>query len=218
MTELKSQMRDSMKTNRLEALIDGTFAIAMTILVFDLKVPEIAETLVHEQIAQKLFNLWPSFVGYFISFILLGVYWVGQHNIFKYIKHTDRAHLWINVFFLAVVCLLPFTTSLLSKYGSEQIVEIIYGANLILIGLFSFLNWDYATIHHRLVDHAIDERLVALVKKRILVAPVVCLIAMVVSFFASGISFIIYILIPLYYIFPGKIDDYWKTPAVPHKH
>lgn len=82
MTELKNQMRDSMKTTRLEALIDGTFAIAMTILVFDLKVADITENLVHEQIAQKLFDLWPSFVGYFISFILLGVYWVGQHNIF----------------------------------------------------------------------------------------------------------------------------------------
>jgi len=97
---------------RIEALTDGIFAIAMTLMVFDIKVAPVAH-MDQWNLRHELIQLWPRFLAYVISFVMLGVYWVGHHNQYHYIRRTDRPFLWINIFFLMGVSLIPFSTSLL---------------------------------------------------------------------------------------------------------
>jgi uncharacterized membrane protein len=100
---------------RIEALTDGIFAIAMTLMVFDIKLPVGPQT-TPWSLRSELIGLWPRFLAYAISFIMLGVYWVGHHNQYHYIRRTDRGFLWINIFFLMGVSLIPFSTGLLGQY------------------------------------------------------------------------------------------------------
>lgn len=131
--------------NRIEALSDGIFAVAMTLMILDIRVPEISGMLVSTELLPKLFELWPKFLVYAMSFVISGIYWVGQHNQFHYIRHSDRILLWINIFFLMFVVMIPFSTALLGRYWQQQTALIIYGGNLIIIGLLVYTNWWYAT-------------------------------------------------------------------------
>ncbi len=204
--------QDSLKPNRIEALQDGVFAIVMTLLVLEIKIPELADG----DVARHVLEQWPVILSYFGSFTLLGIFWVGLHAQYNYIKFVDRPMLWINLLFLMFIALLPFSAAIMGRYGTEQFAVILYGTHLTILGLINYWNWTYATTHHRLVDHSISNKLVKLTKKRILVTPVASVIALLISFAHPLISLIIFIIIPPFYIIPGGIDRFWHKPAVPH--
>ena len=138
--------------NRIEALTDGVFAVAMTLLVLDIKVPELQQALASTQLPHELLALWPKLLSYSISFVILGVYWVGHHLQLAFIRTADRLLLWINMLFLLFVVLVPFSTALLSEYTNQRVAIAVYGANLIAIGLVLALHWWYATNQRRHVD------------------------------------------------------------------
>jgi uncharacterized membrane protein len=195
--------------NRIEALTDGVFAVAMTLLVLDIKVPELDLPLATAELPLKLLALWPKFLSYLISFVILGVYWVGHHIQLSFIRRADRPLLWINILFLLWVALVPFSTALLGEYAKIRIAIAIYGANLIAIGLTLALHWWYATNEARHVDPDIHPRLVRGGMKRTLMAPLIYLIAIALSFVRAELSLILYALVPILYILPGRIDIHW---------
>ena len=201
--------RVALTKSRIEALCDGVFAIAMTLMIFNIKVPEIPKDLVRTQIAHEVFLLWPKLLVYFISFVMLGVYWIGHHNQYHYILSTDRAFLWINIFFLACVSLLPFSAGLLGQYPAERTAHVVYGVNLILIGGFLYEHWQYATRGRRLVVSDIRLEVVSLAKRRILMTPVAALVAIGIAFLSTRLSLALFVAIPLLYIVPGRIDRHW---------
>ena len=193
-------------TNRLEALVDGVFAVVMTLLVLDIKVPHPANP---AGLVQALSQLRLTLLSYALSFVIAGVYWVGHHNQFAYIRRTDRPLLWINILFLMCVAFIPFSAALLARYPEQRVAVIVYGANLIVVGLVLYLHWWYATRNHRLVDADLDPHVVRLATTRILMAPVIYVLAIGVSFVPSvgtALSIGIYVLVPVLYILPGHID------------
>jgi uncharacterized membrane protein len=204
-----------LRPNRIEALHDGVFAIVMTLLVLEMKIPEVETA---SALQQELLKLLPIFTAYIVTFVNLGIYWVGFHILFSYIERSDRVFAWINVLFLLLISLLPFSTGLLGQYPAWQIPDMLYGIHLIAIGLVMYAIWCYATQHHRLTAHTIDNALVHNVKTRILVAPVAAVVAIALSFWWITGSLVIYLLILPYYIFPGRIDKFWRQRAVPHSH
>lgn len=206
---------DYLSVTRTEALQDAVFAIVLTLLILEFKVPELAAG---ETLARALLALRPVAISYVLTFINLGVYWVGQHNQFHYIKMADRVFLWINLFFLMFVSLLPFTTALLGRYPDLRLPYAMYGLHLIAIGIIVYGQWSYATKHHRLTDHDVAPWLVRAVKRRILVAPAVSALAIAASLVSMPLSLFFYVLLPFYYIWPGRFDDLWRRPAIPHKH
>lgn len=191
---------------RLNTLVDGIFAVVMTLLVFDLKVPEIAATQVQAELLPRLMELIPNLGTYFISFAVLGIFWVGHHNFFFYVKRVDRVMLWINILFLAIVALVPFSTGLLAKYGTNALVSALYGINFVVIGLILYGGWHYATHHHRLVDPRLREEFIQHVKGLVVLSPIIYGIATLASFFHPLISWAIYVGLPLYYIFQTHTD------------
>ncbi len=196
-----------MSKHRLEAFSDGVFAIAITILVLNLKLPEIVKTAnLNHDLWRAIVDQWPRLLSYAISFGIVGLYWVGHHLMFHYIRHTDRMFLFINNLYLMVIAFMPFPAALLGQYGTTQAAIIVYAATLIVAGqLFNGL-WRYATRHHRLVDPNLSDRVIRLVKKIISVAPVIYLAAIGLSFINPRLSLIMFVITPLLYIVPGPID------------
>jgi uncharacterized membrane protein len=186
----------------------------MTLMIFNIKVPEIASDLVHRHLVHELAILWPKFLVYAVSFVTLGVYWVGHHNQQHYILRTDRTFLWINIFYLMCVSLVPFSTGLLGQYPGESIALVVYGFNLVLVGGFLYTHWWYATRRHRLVAGDIRSDVVRLAKHRILIAPIASLVAICFSLASTRLSLALFVLIPLLYVIPGRIDRQWLTSPV----
>ena len=193
---------------RIEALTDGIFAIAMTLMVFDIKIPPVAQ-MDQWNLRHELIQLWPRFLAYLISFVMLGVYWVGHHNQYHYIRRTDRPFLWINIFFLMGVSLIPFSTGLLGQFPEDRTALGVYGLNLIMVGGFLYAHWSYAARDYRLVERDIDPSVVRLVKYLIVMGPAVSILAICASFVSPRLSLAIFALIPLLYLIPGRIDYQW---------
>jgi uncharacterized membrane protein len=197
-----------MSSTRIEALADGVFAIVMTLLVFDLRLPEVPL----EELPAALIALWPKFLGYAVSFLLLGIYWIGHRNQFNFIRRADQNFHWLNIFFFGVVCLVPFSTGLLSRYPDAVLAIAIYGLNLISIGVALFFIWTYATYRGHLVDGDLPPAVVRLGKQRSLLAPACYIVAILAGFINPRISLVIYALVPLIYIFPG-LQHFWTYLA-----
>lgn len=199
-----------LSTNRVEALADGIFAVAMTLLVLDVRPP-----LLSDELSGWFHQEWPRLFSYALSFILLGVYWVSHHAHFQYIKRANRTLLWINIVFFLFISLIPFSASWLAdgfepRYPYRSVVLIIYGLHLIIIAALIALHWWYGSrspvfTGGRILDRHFNNA----VYRRVALSPAICLIAIVFSFVFPIASVICYSLIPFVYIFPGHIDLHW---------
>jgi uncharacterized membrane protein len=193
--------------SRIEALSDGIFAVAMTLLVLDIKAPAVVQP---AALPRELLALWPRCLSYAVSFLMLGIYWVGQHNQFHLIRFADRTLLWINILFLMTISFVPFSTALLSAYPLQASAQTVYGANLIAIGLILLSHWAYATHRHRLVDAELDDHMIRFVIRRILIGPVLFTVAIASSTFSTLASLLLYAVTPLLYVLPGRVDQHWR--------
>jgi uncharacterized membrane protein len=133
-------------TNRLEAFSDGVFAIAITLLVLEIKVPAQAETLAAGGLWPALGARWPNYVGYVLSFLVIGVMWANHHALFEYIRRTNRTLIVINLVLLMGVAFVPFPTAVLADHladpATRAAATAFYGATLIFTSLsFNALWW-----------------------------------------------------------------------------
>jgi uncharacterized membrane protein len=117
-----------MGPGRLEAFSDGVIAILITIMVLDLKVPAS-----HEPAA--LIGLWPVFLSYLLSFLVIAIYWVNHHELFHLCRYVNNAVLWSNMFFLLCISLIPFATAYMGENNFTSFPTALYGATLLLAGL-----------------------------------------------------------------------------------
>jgi uncharacterized membrane protein len=126
---------------RLAALSDGIFAVAMTLLVLDLRVP--AQAIVHSDgdLAQALMGMAPQLVTYLMSFLTLGIFWVGQQTQLNYLERGDRSLVWAHLGFLFAVSLMPFSTRLLGDFPSYRLALVLYWVNLLLLGAALYVSW-----------------------------------------------------------------------------
>ncbi len=159
--------------HRIEALSDGVFSIAMTLLVLDLRVP--TADLIHSEgdLWRALGRLGPSFLSYSLGFLTLGIFWVGQTTQFSFVRHSTRAYAWLHIFFLLVVGLIPFSTAFLNAHITYRAAVGVYWFNILLGGVTLYVTLWYAT-RHGLVSFHEDEAQGHAIKKvlfrRIIVA------------------------------------------------
>ncbi|MDO9509115.1 MAG: TMEM175 family protein [Thermovirgaceae bacterium] len=194
-------------TGRIEALSDGVFAIVMTILVLDLRAPSNPDRLGHDLFRSFISGLGEPLFNFFISFLLLSLFWIWQHRQFKEIRRTDPVHITINLTFLAVVSLIPFSTSLMSRFIDLWEADMVFHFNILAAGLLLLLNWHYATRKKRLVDSDIDPEAVAREMRRSLTAPLMALFGIFTSLFITGDSSVVYMLIPFMSTIGGACDS-----------
>jgi uncharacterized membrane protein len=193
-----------MDTKRLETLVDGIFAIAMTLLVLALVVPDITGPLSNEAVQNALYGLISSFYTLFISFILLALFWSNHHRAFHKIKEMNTVLLWINVIWLLFIVMVPFSASLTGKYGEFSISHIIFNLNMLGIAFFLGLNWYYAT-RKNFIDENVDSRDITVTIRTNILFMVIALLALSISFVLPRWSALVYLLIfPLEYLI-GKL-------------
>ncbi|HBN08878.1 MAG TPA: hypothetical protein DD435_09600 [Cyanobacteria bacterium UBA8530] len=202
-----------LSTFRIENLSDSIFSIVMTILILGIKVPSVHGKNVSALLLRELSSQWPNFFCYALSFVVLGIFWISHHNQFHYIKGSDRILLWLNIFFLMFVSLIPFSAQLFAGHPWAIFAIGVYGANLICASLLLYLHWCYAADHHRLVASDIDPELVLLAKRRILFPSLFYAAAILAAFFHPALSFLLYTLAPILFILPSRIDRHWEKTA-----
>ncbi|MCK6576852.1 MAG: DUF1211 domain-containing protein [Anaerolineae bacterium] len=208
--EARRRRFSAITTARIETLADGVFAIVMTLLVFDIRVPG-ADAVAAQGLASALTSVIPNLLSYILSFLILGVLWVGHHNQFFYIKRADRTLLWINIIFLMAIALLPFSAGLLARYGREDRLALIaYDVNLIIGGVLLFFHWWYATRDNHLLNQEVEPRVRRLVVVRILIPPILYFTAALVSLLSIDIAILINVVVPLLYIFPNRVDAIFR--------
>jgi uncharacterized membrane protein len=126
--------------NRVEALVDGIFSVAMTLLVLDVKLPSGLTFATNEDLLRHFASVEFSFGIYVVSFCVLAMFWIAHHYQFRFVERVDRPLLWINLFFLLFTTLVPFSTSLIASHGTLQVPVVIYAANLLLLYLMLWLH------------------------------------------------------------------------------
>lgn len=129
---------------RIIFLSDGVFAIAMTLLVIDLRIPEVAAAATSDQVIAALGELRPRIFAYALSFTIIGFYWIAHWRRFKLIDRADPGLAYLNLLLLAFIAFIPFPTSLIGEHGDLPITVVIYAVTLSAAGLLGFVTWLYA--------------------------------------------------------------------------
>jgi uncharacterized membrane protein len=194
---------------RLAALSDGIFAVAMTLLVLDLHTP-VSRAL--QQIEQPLWangalqselhlwaaltGLWPSLLTYFMSFLTLGIFWVGQQTQLNHFTRSDRHLTWIHLAFLLAVSLMPFSTALLAAFITYRIALVVYWFNLLLLGAALFGSWRYAQRADLVKDETTSEMRSA-TERRIVIWQVLYIFAILLCAINTYVSIVLLALMQL---------------------
>jgi uncharacterized membrane protein len=190
---------------RLVFFSDAVFAIAITLLALEIRVPEIPHGAEATELPRQLLALWPKYVGFIISFLVIGNYWLAHHRSFRYIVRYDAGLLWLNLLFLMTIAFLPFLNSLLGEYGDERTVVIFYASVLSLTGLVSTAIWVYASGGHRLVEPDIDEHLVRVFTMRAMSVPVVFLVSIGIAFISPRLAMYSWLLLVVVRLFVDRL-------------
>jgi len=193
--------------NRLEALIDGIYAVALTLLVLDIKLPEGQAFLTNDALWERLLELERHFAIYVISFVVIGMYWISHHIQFHFIRYTDRRLIWLNMFYLLMISFVPFATDLMGDHKDLVLPCEIYGLTLLLLSGLSFLHLDYLSRHTYLATHELTPEVVTLIKRRILLFTIIPLTSMVMAFYSTHVAVYSYLLLVLAHFFTGPVDD-----------
>lgn len=187
---------------RLAAFSDGVFAITITLLVLEIKVPDIAPDLVATELPIALWHQVPKMIGHVLSFFVMGLYWIAHHNMFMHVKRHDHVLLWLNTLFLLCIASVPFPTGLLGHYPDAQIAVVSYGSILFLTGVFLNLIWWYATTH-QLIDQGLDSKFIQFVHRYIRVAPLLYLLSIGIAFINLTLAKLIFLIVAIFYIIPN---------------
>jgi len=156
---------------RLEALSDGVFAVSMTLLVLDLRVPTSAAAAVHGEadIWHLVLAYSPKLLTYLMSFMTLGIFWVGQQAQLNLLARTDRDFAWLHIGFLAAVSLTPFSTAFLSEFITYRIPLLVYLFNIQMLGLLLYGSWQLAR-RHALMKDDLPSNINRIIFRRIVIA------------------------------------------------
>jgi uncharacterized membrane protein len=174
--------------DRIVNLSDGVFAIAITLLVLDIRVPDIPEKMVASQLPGALLSLWPNYLGYFLSFVGISAFWTIHHSIFRSIRAYDRVLLYLNFLFLMVVAFVPFPTALLGEYGDHQLPVAIYAATLAAGRLLLTATYWHSVRNDRLLDEPQDLTTVRFFLIRGLTLPAIFLASILISFLSVSLA------------------------------
>jgi uncharacterized membrane protein len=154
---------------RLAALSDGIFAVAMTLLVLDLRVPAAEAVHSEHDLWRALVALSPRLAMYVMSFLTLGIFWVGQQTQLNHLTRSDRSLSWIHILFLFAVTVTPFSTMLLAEFIVYRLALIAYWLNILFLGSTLYLSWMCAT-EKGLVKDDLPREVPAAIKSRIMIA------------------------------------------------
>ncbi len=198
--------RRGLAKNRIEALADGIFAVAMTLLVLDIKSPVNLFIDSNDRLFAYLQSLEHSFAMYAISFVVLAIFWIAHHLLFHYVRHVDRRLLWINMAFLLLVTFVPFSTDFLGDHGHLTLPVLVYGMNLIALGALLALQLRYLTARPSLAAPDLTPAVSAKMQQEIGLYALIPLASMAISFYSPRVGMYLYLLLAIPTFTPSRLD------------
>jgi len=211
--QLHNELRKEFQLERLILFSDAVFAIAITLLVIEIKIPDIHTDVSDKALLDELGHLIPKFIGFIISFMLIGLYWTVHHRMFGFVTSFDGKLLWMNLFFLFFIALMPFSTGFYGEYSGTELFTkelkvplTFYVLNFFCVGMMNYFMWiRICNPKHKLADPPVDKLVAAQAKARSLVVPFIFLLMIPISYFI-GVMYAVYVpmLIPLAIMLMGR--------------
>jgi uncharacterized membrane protein len=206
MDHLEKELKKEFQLERMILFSDAVFAIAITLLVIEIRIPEIKGDVTDKLLTNALVTLMPKFIGFLISFMLIGLYWTVHHRLFGYVINYNQKLLWLNLCFLFFIILMPFSTGFYGEYTGPDLVKnqlkvpmTFYVLNFFFAGLCNFIIWLYITNpKNKLMYTSVLTPEIRLARARALIVPLIFLAMLPVAYLINvGVAVYIPVLIPL---------------------
>ncbi len=189
---------------RLAALSDGIFAVAMTLLVLDLRAPAVESVHNEHDLWRALVALSPRLLMYMMSFMTLGIFWVGQQTQLNHLVRSDRSLSWIHIAFLFLVSITPFSTAFLAEFTAYRLALLIYWLNILLLGSTLYFSWVCA-LGSGLVKEDMPPHFSTAIKRRIVIAQALYAFGALLCVFNTYWSIAFIVLVQLNYVIAPRI-------------
>jgi uncharacterized membrane protein len=200
------------ETGRTEAFSDGVFAVAITLLVLNIRIPGLDLSAGHLPADQDLWPMlvkeWPMLAAYTTSFATIGVMWLNHHRLYTHIKHTDTGLLLLNLLLLLVIVFIPVPTALIAEYLvqlDQHAAALLYSGTMVILAVCFNLLWRYASYHDRLLGKNADTRAVRAISRQYWFGPLSYLIALLLALFNTPASLILNFLLALFFALPPRL-------------
>ncbi|HEY2393963.1 MAG TPA: TMEM175 family protein [Candidatus Angelobacter sp.] len=190
------------ETTRVEAFSDGVFAIAITLLILEIKVPPIGQ----DHLATALLRQWPSYLAFLMSFIYIGVMWINHHRMFTHIRRSDDVLLVLNLLLLLGVSVVPYPTAILAQYlgrADQRTAAVFYNGTFVVISVFFNLLWRYAVSRSLLHEHTQNNAVN--ISAQYAVGPLVYLGCFVLAWFNVRASILANTALALFFVLPPSL-------------
>jgi uncharacterized membrane protein len=202
---MKHDHDHDLSTTRIEMFSDAVIAIIVTLLVLDLKVPELVSAFDTTELMQALSRLAPEFTAFVASFFVICIFWVNHHQFFQGVKRADRKLLWLNNVLLFWLCFIPFPTSLLGRYPGNALAVMLYGGVLcVAAATFSLMSY-YAFFKGKLVDEHLSKKELRHTQRRGYFGIIAYGLSVLAAPVSIYISFAIFLIVPVVYFVPRRL-------------
>ncbi len=180
---------------RILALSDGVFAIAITLLILEIAIPATTGDTGDTGLTKALLGLWPQYLAYVLSFVVIARFWVTHHLAFRLIGRYDAVLVWLNLLLLMFVAFLPFPTAVLGEHNGSPAAAVLYAAAVVLVGTASAAYWWYASGRGRLLRPGVGRAQVRALRARGLSGPVFFALTLPIAAFAPYAAEILWIFV-----------------------
>ena len=181
---------DELGLERIVFFSDAVIAIAITLLAIEIRLPPLEDG---ARLVPALWALWPSYLSFAISFLVIGTYWIAHHNMFEHIDRYTPTLIWLNLFFLLCVAFTPFPTAIVGEYGMLAGAQIFYAGSVVVTGVVKLILWWYAAHNRRLLEPETTDAQIRAVTVRGFVTPAVFLISIPFALVHPAIPIVLWI-------------------------
>jgi uncharacterized membrane protein len=199
MNPLHNELKKEFQLERMILFSDAVFAIAITLLAIELKVPAILHDITDHKLAESLLEMTPKFIGFLISFLIIGQYWTIHHRLFGFVVNFNLRLLWLNLFFLLAIILMPFTSAFYSEYITYFIKTpvILYISNISFLGLMNFFMWRYVSNPKHGLSEGLAKPVANYFSMRAIIVPIIFILMALVYFIFPHIAIWMPLIIPV---------------------
>ena len=181
---------------RVIAFTDGVIAIAITLLVLDIAVPEIPGALTDDELGDALWELRPQVFGFILSFVVISYYWFSHRLVFSHLRRIDMPLMLINFFFLLMIVFIPFVAALLADYHPNSVAVATYAGVMALAGVAQFAMYVYPSVKGHF-HPSVSSVAISVTTRRVAVAPLVFLVTIPIAFLSGWVAIALWVLIPV---------------------